>query len=88
MLRAADLRGELSLAHGRPDTVAKWPRRSIFNHKYLCNKALITEASLPRGSIERGKDAPEARKPYEMAFGFIGPSQNLGRFYAQLAILL
>src|SRR5260370_37007723 len=31
-------------------------RRSIFNHKHLCNKVLSTEASLPRGSDERGKE--------------------------------
>jgi len=35
-------------------------RRSILNHKYLCKRLLSTEASLPRGSNERGKDAPES----------------------------
>src|SRR5260370_32659326 len=46
------LRGELGLAHGPPDTVAKWQRRSTFNHKYLCNRLLSTEASLPRGMVQ------------------------------------
>src|SRR2546427_4801350 len=40
-----------------PDTVAKWQRRSVFDPKRLGDNALRAEASLPRGSNERGKDA-------------------------------
>src|SRR5260370_26285372 len=57
--RGACFRSPTGLVHGPPDTVAKWQRRSIFNRKYLCNNLLSTEASLPRGPNERGKDAPD-----------------------------
>ena len=41
-------------------------RPSIFNHKYLCKRLLSAEASLPRGSNERGKDAPRC-----LAYNFL-----------------